>query len=332
MGWLGDLSSGTGMGGSEGNRGDVLDMYRGLRNVPTDRYNSATYGGEDYIHFDENGNMYQGPSGADEDVDRFRQLGQANPKAVQLDRKNEGRDRRFQMGSLAALEASARGGGQDMALLTQAADGQAPSRAEIMGRQASDQALQSQVRAMGQQRGPGGAAFAASQPGVAAQQASMVQGAQAARAGEMGQARNALTGAMGQARGAFGKGATGVRGQDLDVAATQADLEARNRAGNRSNEQFYENLATDVRNSDLEARHRSKEMYDKMMTARRNADSDREAQATSQVYDVASAGGGAITGVSDSAAGVKDDDSDTSDRKAKNVIPMGSLYSLNGGR
>jgi hypothetical protein len=93
-----------------------------------------------------------------------------------------------------------------LGLMRQAAEGNAPSRAEILGRAQADQAASAQQSLAASARGP--AALALAQQNAAANtanaQTQIATNAMGMRADEMAQARNA-----------YMQGATGIRGQDI---------------------------------------------------------------------------------------------------------------------
>lgn len=136
------------------------------------------------------------PGGADEAANRYQ--GQANSAGVEANvhRRNAGAARNSQNDALG--------------LMQQAANGNAPSRAEILGRAQADQAASAQQSLAASARGP--AALALAQQNAAANtanaQTQIATQAMGQRADEMAQARNA-----------YMQGATGIRGQDIGAQA-----------------------------------------------------------------------------------------------------------------
>jgi hypothetical protein len=175
-----------------------------------------------------NPNAYQyggAPGGADEAANRYQQQGAAaqNRMASQADYGNANQ---YQAGGVQdrAQQQNA------LQLQQQAAMGNAPSRAELLGRQQSDAAASAQNSLAASARGP--AAMALAQQNAAANtagaQANIANSAMAQRADEMAQARNA-----------YGAAASALRGSDLasqQQAAQQsqynAGLQAQQRAQN----------------------------------------------------------------------------------------------------
>lgn len=240
-----------------------------------------------------------------------------------IDRTAPNASRAMTMGSLAGLGEAARGNTEDLRMLDAATAGNAPSRAELLGRQNISQGLRAQVAGMGGVRGGGGAAaFRSGLGGLAATQSGTVGAATGARAAELGQARDAYTQAMGAARGAYGQGATALRGDDIRMATAQANIDARERAGARGQQQFFERLAADTRASDLDTRHLIEETEDDATRAKRRQDAmAREADWESTKNTVGGVAG-VVTGVGKV----------VSDRRAKDPLPWGSLAGLRGGR
>jgi hypothetical protein len=216
---------------------------------------SDNYGGQAYrgrgqtIH---NGKYVFGTGAAEDDINRFREMGSRRGTGAQIDQSQSNETRGLQMGSLAGLEAGASGttsdmtalnsaaygntadmgylsnaaGGNsnDLQLLQGAAEGRSPSRAEILGKQMSDRALRSQVAAAGTVRGGPGASAAAyryASQNAGTQRADMNAGIQAERASEMAHARDAYANYSGTARRDFA-GASGAARRDYAGAAGAA--------------------------------------------------------------------------------------------------------------
>ena len=137
-------------------------------------------------------------------------------------------------------------------LQQQAALGNAPSRAEILGKQMADQGIASQMAMAGSARG-----------GALAQAAAM-RNAQGGQAAYMQNATNQMAGLraqeMAQARDAYQQGATGMRQQDYLAANTglqKTGLETQNelaqRGMNDAQQRFYEGQANNVYTQQLSA-------------------------------------------------------------------------------
>lgn len=213
-----------------------------------------------------------GSNGADADINRYRGLGAAaaTTAAPQLDQTFANQSRAQEMGSLGDLMNGANGSSEDMrglsnaaegattdmGLLRTAAEGNAPSAAEILGRQQSDRALNSQVSAAGNVRGGPAAQAAAYRFGsgnAMLQRADMNQGIQAQRATELANARGAYSTAEegarkdyataeNTARGQYGTATQGVRSQDLQAADRNASFQQTQNQQNQQAQQYYENL------------------------------------------------------------------------------------------
>ena len=104
-----------------------------------------------------------------------------------------------------------------------AANGTAPSVAQGQMQQGLNSSILAQGSAAASARGP--AAMGAAQYGAAANSAAQSQAA-------VGQAANLRASEMAQARGEYMGAASGIRGQDFQQSATQAQLEAQQRAQN----------------------------------------------------------------------------------------------------
>lgn len=173
---------------------------------------------------------------------------------------------------------SARGSQSDaLSMQRSAAMGEAPSRAEILGRSMADQGIQSQM------------AMGASARGGSMAQAAAMRNAQQAQGANMQQAQNQMAGLraeeMANARNAYMAGASGMRGQDINAAQLglqRTDMETRNeqfqRELNQQNQQFFEKQANDIYGRQLDAdtqsarlgqedRHHEDDRFDKWVSA-----------------------------------------------------------------
>lgn len=139
-----------------------------------------------------------------------------------------------------------------LAMQREAALGNAPSRAELLGRQMADQGLQSQM------------AMAASSRGGSLAQAAAMRNAQQGQGAYMQQAENQMAGLraeeMSNARNAYMAGASGMRGQDMGAAQLglqRTGMETQNeqfqRQLNQQGQQFGEQMAADVLGQQLKA-------------------------------------------------------------------------------
>lgn len=139
-----------------------------------------------------------------------------------------------------------------LSLQRNAAYGNAPSRAEILGRQMADQGIASQM------------SMAASARGGALAQAAAMRAAQGGQAAYMQNATNNIAALRAQemdaARNAYMQGATGMRQQDYGAAAlglNKTQLETQNeltqRQMNDAQQRFYEDAANHVYDEQLGA-------------------------------------------------------------------------------
>ncbi len=179
---------------------------------------------------------------ADEDINRARQRGDAaaGRTAYQTDFTQSNQSRADQVGALG--------------LLRNAAEGNAPSRAEIAGNAAMDKSLQNTLAVAGSARGGAAnqaAAMRGAQTGMAGQRGQMTQGIAAERAAEMAQARHGYAGA-----------ATAQRQTDLGAAGMQQQSELYQRGLNQGQEQFYEGQAQRTREDELNANLQRQQMAD----------------------------------------------------------------------
>lgn len=204
----------------------------GYRAVPgtTSGYWGGTAPG---THHDANGNVVHDPSGREQDVNRYRGMGEAasQRQAYQVDTSNSSQSRNAQATA--------------SALQYQAAMGNAPSQAELLGRNMIDQSLEAQMAA------------AASARGGALAQAAATRGAASRAAAQRQQGMNNLAALRAQematARQAFMQGATGIRGQDLSAAEMQMRSELAQRGLNQQAQMGYEGMGFNVNAAALQA-------------------------------------------------------------------------------
>ncbi len=180
---------------------------------------------------DAGGNPIAGTNGMAVDRDRYRYQSQTptNATGPQIGRTQSDETRGMSMGALG--------------LLQQTAMGATPSAAEQLGT-AQGQAAQNAQYSIGASVRGGAMARAA-----AARNATM----QAATIGAQTRQSNAATraGEMATARGAYYGAVSGQRGQDIGLATSQAGLEVGQRGQNDNREAFYEGLAQDTQQANL---------------------------------------------------------------------------------
>ena len=168
------------------------------------------------------------------DANRYRRIGQeagdrySNP--VQLDQGAANQSRGVQMGALGLLRAQA--------------SGQAPSSAAILSQRANQNAGRMAAGQVAGARGPGAAIAAFGGANAAASGQAMAQNAQNAqlRAGEIS-----------RGQGAYTTGAGAMRGQDINAATANAQLDAEGRRLAEQQQQYYERMAHDVRGAEMGA-------------------------------------------------------------------------------
>jgi hypothetical protein len=191
---------------------------------------SGNWGGTGNM-VDGQGNDIAGTSGAAQDVNRYRHMGDHPQYAngPQIDQTASGESRAIGMDGLG--------------LLKQTATGAVPSAAEQLGTKQAADAMAAQAALGGSIRG-GGMARAAASRGAINNMATIDQTQRqanlATRAGEMAGARAAYLGA-----------ATGQRGEDLGLASSQAGLDAGQRASNDQTHGFYEDLSQATKNAQV---------------------------------------------------------------------------------
>lgn len=217
--------------------GGVLGLFGGDDDPPPPpppprngvQYSDKMWGGTD----DEfvNGQRIDGTSGADLDVTRYRNMGEAaaGRGAYQINYGQANRSLNNANGDLSRANSDRVSANQDRqqqiasaALMRDAAYGNAPSKAELLGRSMIDQSLQAQLAGAASARGGPMAQAAAQRQAANGAAAFQQQGGQqlaAMRADEME-----------RARGAWMQGLTGMRGQDY-AGADQATRMAQMRSG-----------------------------------------------------------------------------------------------------
>lgn len=186
-------------------------------------------------------------SGMQQDVNRYRQMAseRANRPAYQanyggFDRSGAG----FEYGQGQARHA--------MDLQQQAAEGRAPSAAEIAGRQAIGQSIDAQMAVGASARGGSLAQASAmrdASTGATAFRQNALGTLAANRANEMANARNAYAGSSFQ----YGQNQMGQQGLQLGKTAQQIQNEQFQRGLNQSSENFYEGMGFNTKQAGLGA-------------------------------------------------------------------------------
>jgi hypothetical protein len=189
-----------------------------------------------------------GLNGFEAERTRYRGLGEAaaNRQAYQPDFSAAQADR--------AKNLQARGQQVEAAgMMRQAAEGNAPSRAAIMGEQVGGQSLDA---AMGASAGARGL-------GAASAQRQGATGMGAMQNGAMGQMAGLRATEMGDAREAYGKGLAGIRSGDYEnqglsqqQAEARAESENFQRRLNQSGQMTYEQAAINATQMELDAKAR----------------------------------------------------------------------------
>ncbi len=245
------------------------------------------------------GGQYGGDrSGYDADVARNRAMGDASNgrAAVQLDQTQANETRGLQMGSLG--------------MLRDAAMGQAPSRAAVLGQMATSSAMRDGLAASGAARGGPGAAIAAArgaQGGAANTMVHANAGISDMRANEMAQAQSQYAG-----------GAQHAQSQDIGAATMNAQLEAQQRAMNEARQQGFERRGWNVRNMQSSGEDRYKRNVDAALNLTESNNLAEQARDSAQARETTNMALSAVSAV-------------TSDERTKrdvHPLAMGSLSHL----
>lgn len=242
----------------------------------------------------EGGFIVPGTSGADVDITRYRGMGETayGTAGPAIDRTRTNESRGLVMGSLSHLQGVAGGRNSEALRL-----GQEQARQVALGQQSNAASV----------RGGAMARAAASRTAgrnIARSNAEIANYARAGQAEEMAHARPLLMG-----------GLSGLRGQDLGLATSQADFEAKQRALNEQQQQAYERMGWETRNTDMQAAAERRRQVQEQQLADRKAKAAERAQTEREILDWASMGVGAAAGM-------------VSDERAK--IRVGSLAKLMG--
>jgi hypothetical protein len=191
---------------------------------------TTSYGGTART-YDKNGNLV--PGSADVATQRYQTMGQAaadrNAYAQDYGNANQSRGQQY-----SALN-----------LQQQAAMGNAPSQAQMLGRNMIDQSLQAQMAGAASSRGGSLAQAAAMRQaanGAAAQQQQGVNQLSALRAQEMAQARDA-----------YMQGATGIRGMDESRVGMQSQNDQFQRQLNQQAQEYYEGMGNQVQEDQMKS-------------------------------------------------------------------------------
>lgn len=204
-------------------------------------------GGAHDVLYDEAhpGGVGVGPSSGEKEVNRYRSLGEeaAKREAYKVDFSLAQADR--------ANSLKARGQQLDAAdMQRNAAMGNAPSRAAIMGNQVAGQSLDATL----------GASAGAKGLGAAAMQTQAMRGQGAMQLGAQGQAMGMRSQEMNAARMSYMGGLNGIRGGDYTSMATaqeqaeaQAKAEMAQRQLNQVGQMGYEQMGVNVKQAELDA-------------------------------------------------------------------------------
>lgn len=206
-------------------------------------YDAQSWGG--YRGVNTNGNVDSENSGFQNDLNRYEAMGRTGNLSTQIYQGASDQARGEQNYALGQTKDA-------MGLARDAAYGNAPSAAEIYGQRMLDDSINSQM---------GMAASASGGPSsiAAAQRQAAFQGAQTQQAGardlaamraqEMAQARDQYLGAANTYAGQAGA----MRGQDIGVATSQAQLDDANQARQQQNQQFYEQMGWNTKKQQQDA-------------------------------------------------------------------------------
>lgn len=202
-------------------------------------------GDQGEVAYGENGFTEVRPTGVQQDVNRYRQMGQG--MADRSAYRGNYADFNEASGGFSYGQGRARSA---MDLQQAAAEGRAPSAAEIAGKSAIDQSLTAQQSAAASTRGGPLAQAAATRDarnGANAFRQTAVQGIQAGRANEMANARNSYAGSTFQ----YGQNQMGQ--QQLQLGKTQQEIQAEQfqRQLNQQGQQWAENKAFDTKSQGL---------------------------------------------------------------------------------
>lgn len=252
---------------------DVLGPY--IPPAAGKQYDPGSYGGYNSVVTYENGYPVYHPdqSGMEDAASRYRGMG---GQPVGIDTTQSSQTRGAQMGALGLMQT--------------AAQGSAPSQAEILSRKANEDAMAGQMSmAASVKGGPAAqaAAMRSAMMGQASQAAAGNREIAALRAQEMAQARGQYFGATSQARG-----------QDIGEAQKQAEL-------NEARQQYYEGMANDVYKTQLNANLGKQSESDQAWYRGRMATLQSEAQDAQNAKDIASVGLGGLTGAMGSPSDVR---------------------------
>lgn len=257
--------------------------------------NGLVYGGwEGYT--DQNGQYTTDPetgakSSYEAATNRYQKMGADswNRAAPQADYTQANQDRQAAYDDRTAAGMARQRQNDALGLMEQAAYGDAPSRAELLGRSMTDQSLQAQMAGAASARGGALAQSAAmhnAANGAAQYQQQATQNAMAMRADEMARARDAFMGGASTIRGQDYQGAAqaaDMMGRSSQQAQFQAQMQGQQNALNQQNQQYYEGQAHDVNTQMLgvgmakAGLAESKRQYDAASRERKNAREDAAA-------------------------------------------------------
>ncbi|WP_146648214.1 hypothetical protein [Labilithrix luteola] len=232
-----------------------------------DHYDNTSFGGyTGTVHDDGQGNVRVW--GQNQEQNRYRQLAEAAAQRqayqVNFDAANQ---------NLAQAQGSRGAQLEAAGMLGQAAAGNAPSRAAILGNAAAGQGLQAQLEQSAGARG--GLAAAAAQAQTARQ-------AQAAQLQAMSQFGGARSGELNDARNAYLQTGTAIRGQDYEAqglaqkqAEAQAQSENYQRQLNQQAEMTNYQREFSVNQANLDAAIKNRAMDEQKMAIDRRNDEER---------------------------------------------------------
>jgi hypothetical protein len=246
------------------------------------------------------------PTGVQQDVNRYRQMGAdaAGRTAYQGDYGDFGKATGgFRYGQSRANDA--------LNLHANAAEGRAPSAAEIAGKAAIGQSLTAQNSAAASSRGGPLAQMSAARDarnGAAAFRQTAIQGIQAGRANEMANARNSFSGAA----NAYGQNQLGLGQLELGKTQQQLQSELSQRQLNQNQQQFAENKAFDTKSQGLASDFARQGQQFQSLQADRQQNMAERQQDFNETVGAINAGSNASTG-----AAAWKPNSTTSDARAK---------------
>jgi hypothetical protein len=288
--------------GNRANAGWSEDADNGILRPAGPSRRIGAWGGQGYA-YDQDGYAVPGTTGGQQDTARYRRMGERTAAPVQLDQSQAAGARQLQLGSLG--------------LLRQGALGQAPSRAATLGQLSTESAVRASSAAAA--RGRGGAGSIMATRGAMGSLGATT----AAQNLQLGELRGRE---IAQERAGFVGGASGMRRQDIGAATENAKLEAQQRALEDQRQRQYEKMGWDTSNAEMFGLIEERRLADSQALAQRQIRAAEEQADYDKTRDYATIGSGFATG------GLTAYAASRSDRRAKDVVPAGSLAALMGGR